>query len=131
MTLVELQHKFAPGKWPQFLSLEISEHICRLAMKINPEIHWLEGHFPEQPIVAGVVQTHWAAELGKAIFPLGENFQRIDNLKFQTAILPGQDVNLQLHYLPDAQAVKFSYHCADTLCSEGKLVFFPENQKHG
>lgn len=123
MTLTMLQQKFVPGAWPQFLSFEMDGQDCVLILKMNPEIEWFTGHFPGQPVLAGVVQTHWAAELSKAIFPLGDAFQRIDNLKFQTVIFPEQTVSLHLHYLPDSQAVKFSYQHGVTLCSEGKLVF--------
>lgn len=123
MNLINLQQMFTTDAWPQFLSFDISSHSSVLLLKMNPEIQWFTGHFPGQPVLAGVVQTHWAAELSKALFPLGEEFQRIDNLKFQTVILPNQTVSLHLHYLPDSHAVKFSYQQGATLCSEGKLVF--------
>lgn len=123
MNLIKLQQVFTPDAWPQFLSLDMGDHDCVLLLKMNPEIRWFTGHFPGQPVLAGVVQTHWAAELSKAIFPLGETFQRIDNLKFQTVILPKQIVSLHLRHSPDSRSVKFTYQCADTLCSEGKLTF--------
>lgn len=86
---------------------------------------WLEGHFPQQPVVAGVVQTHWAGELAQYLFPLGDNFIRIDNLKFQQVILPGQSLQLSLDYsvAADSSAVKFRYQQGDSIFSEGKLVF--------
>jgi 3-hydroxymyristoyl/3-hydroxydecanoyl-(acyl carrier protein) dehydratase len=123
MTLIQLKAAFAGRDWPDILELDTEPHHCRLQLFINPSLSWLEGHFPEQPVVAGVVQTHWAAEFGKALFPLGESFQGIDNLKFQLVILPGQQLQLVLEYLPASSSLKFSYRSSSETFSEGKLVF--------
>lgn len=128
MTLTELQTLFPSPEWPVFLSLESGDNRYSFGLLINSDIRWFEGHFPEQPVLAGVVQTHWAAQLACALFPLDE-FQGVDNLKFQTVILPGQTVHLTLDYLAEKSAIKFTYQSvADpaaepSLCSEGKLLF--------
>jgi len=70
-----------------------------------------------------VVQTHWAGKLGKYLFPLGENFQRLNNLKFQSVILPEQTLKLSLTFDQAKHSLKFKYFEGETNFSEGKFVF--------
>ncbi len=123
MTLTQLQAAFAGREWPDFSQLQAADDGYHLHLRVQADNRWLEGHFPGQPVLAGVVQTHWAAELSRALFPLGEGFQRIDNLKFQSVILPNQSLVLRLIHQPESRAVKFSYASASETFSEGKLVF--------
>lgn len=125
MKVAELTQRFSSHEWPKFVDIEAAANGWAISLFIDENIRWFTGHFPEQPVLAGVVQTHWAAELGKFLFPLGDNFIRIDNLKFQTVILPGQSVTLHLEYLPDSEncALKFRYVHGDIAFSEGKFVF--------
>jgi hypothetical protein len=75
-------------------------------------------------VVAGVVQTHWASEIAKWVFASGDEFIRIDNLKFQQVVLPEQQLQLTLDYSTNTTtAIKFRYSQGETLFSEGKLVF--------
>lgn len=124
MIIDDLKREFSSAEWPRFLSVQTADNSQTISLFINDDIRWFTGHFPEQPVLAGVVQTHWAAELGKFLFPLnGDDFSRIDNLKFQMVILPGQTITLHLEYLPESGALKFRYTQGDTNYSEGKFVF--------
>ncbi|MDB4807084.1 hypothetical protein OAG89_03785 [Pseudomonadales bacterium] len=123
ITLQQLQSDFAGDGWPIILSLDSEEHQYSLQLDIRSDIKWFEGHFPGQPVLAGVVQTHWAGELSKCFFPIGEDFQRIDNLKFQSVILPDIKLELRLVYLANKNAVKFSYSDSEHNYSTGTLIF--------
>jgi len=119
----QLQDTFPAKEWPHFQAIEECEHEVTLNLDVHKDIRWFTGHFPEQAVLAGVVQTHWAGELGKYLFPLGENFVRLDNLKFQSVILPGQMLQLQMQYDPEKNSLKFKYFSGETTFSEGKFVF--------
>nr|WP_324259954.1 hypothetical protein [Cellvibrio fontiphilus] len=123
--LSKLHTHFATAEWPRFDGITTQQHQCMLDLYIAPQITWLTGHFPQQPVVAGVVQTHWAGELAKFLFAVGDEFIRIDNLKFQQVILPQQQLQLTLDYSEtDAHSViKFRYSQGDIIYSEGKLIF--------
>lgn len=135
--LAQLRAHFSTAHWPHFDGINQRENHCVIDMSIGSDMLWLEGHFPQQPVVAGVVQTHWAAELAKYLFNVGDEFIRIDNLKFQQVILPGQKLQLTLDYgvgaksnaaaagntTSDSRAIKFRYSQGETIFSEGKLVF--------
>ena len=123
--LAHLRHQFASTHWPRVNGLIACEHRCTLDIFIGTDMHWLQGHFPQQPVVAGVVQTHWAGEIAKQLFNTGDNLLRIDNLKFQQVILPEQGLQLILDakITDESCAIKFCYRNDDILFSEGKLVF--------
>lgn len=123
MTVNELRQMFASQQWPEFRALTVQENQVLLSIFIQPEIIWFTGHFPDQPVLPGVVQTHWAAELGKYFMGVDDSFTRIDNLKFQSPILPGQALDLMLQLSSDKTSVKFSYRTVNAVYSEGRLVF--------
>lgn len=112
-------------KWPQLQSVSDSETGYNLNLFIQPNIEWLQGHFPQQPLVAGVVQTHWAGKLSEILFGVS-GVKQIDNLKFQDVMLPEQSVQLTLEFNADNNSVKFRYQKpdqADQVFSEGKIQF--------
>ncbi len=123
--LAQLRHQFASTHWPRFDDLNHSDNFFALDIFIGGDMHWLQGHFPQQSVVAGVVQTHWAGEIAKQLFNLSDEFIRIDNLKFQQVILPEQRLQLTLDAkITDSScAIKFCYRKDEILFSEGKLVF--------
>lgn len=122
---------FVGDEWPDLLDAERSADYCVLYLAIGPQLKWLQGHFPNQPVLAGVVQTHWACSLAAKIFSVQSDMRRIDNLKFQNVILPPQNVRLELshtarHEKAVNDVVSFRYvdtHSPTHIFSEGKLVF--------
>ncbi|WP_086933108.1 hypothetical protein [Agarilytica rhodophyticola] len=122
----KIKTQFSSDEWPQFVSVQEQENGCGLTIDVNQNVRWFEGHFPGQPVLAGVVQTHWAAELGKFIFSIEEDFQRIDNLKFQNVIMPPLTIVLKLEFLSEKNALKFKFYDDDCTYSEGKIVFAVE-----
>ena len=122
--LALLRTRFATKHWPRIDKLQKSDRHYVIDLFIETDMHWLTGHFPQQPVVAGVVQTHWAGELAQYLFDLSDECIRIDNLKFQHVMLPTQALQLTLidssHTTPQIQ---FRYSHNATIFSEGKLVF--------
>ena len=123
MIIDDLRQAFSSAEWPHFLQLDVAPNGYAIVLDIHAGIRWFDGHFPQQPVLAGIVQTHWAAELGKFLFPLSDKFVRVDNLKFQTVVLPGQQLTLLLEHLPNSGALKFRYVQDELNFSEGKCVF--------
>lgn len=126
MIIDDLRQAFSSAEWPHFLQLDVLPNGYAIVLDVHAGIRWFDGHFPRQPVLAGIVQTHWAAELGKFLFPVGDKFVRIDNLKFQTVVLPSQPLTLLLEHLPNSGALKFRYVHNELNFSEGKCVFEPE-----
>jgi 3-hydroxymyristoyl/3-hydroxydecanoyl-(acyl carrier protein) dehydratase len=120
-----LQTLCCSNQWPQLQSITALESGYAIDLLIDSKIQWLTGHFPQQALIAGVVQTHWAGKFSETLFGV-RDVKQIDNLKFQDVMLPQQTVQLSLEYNHDAQSVKFRYHKpnqSDQVFSEGKIQF--------
>ena len=109
--------------WPEFLSVRVAEKSATIEMTISPELHWFDGHFPGQPVLPGVVQTHWAALLAFAMFNPPEEFSGLTRLKFKTPLLPHQTVFLQLTDNPSRSLTNYRFHSDDIDYSSGTLHF--------
>lgn len=113
-------------QWPVLLNVQERDNQIDLTLAVEADLRWLKGHFPSQPVLPGVVQTHWAAQLAQHIFAKAAAPHRIDNLKFQNVVLPPQQCTLQLIANPDTTSIHFRYTDPATpghIFSEGKLIF--------
>lgn len=95
----------------------------RFLLEVGDDLAWLDGHFPQIPILAGVVQLHWAGLLARHAFGL-ETFPRdIVRLKFQHPVLPPALLELALRRIDDDK-VQFDYRGAGGRAhSQGRLLF--------
>jgi len=99
-----------------------------LTLHIPTDLDYFKGHFDQAPILAGVVQLHWAVEYAKQYLSMGTaDVMNIQVLKFQEMILPGQNVVLTLTK-KSAEKVLFSYQSTTSngdikSHSSGRLIF--------
>lgn len=81
-----------------------------LTLHIPADLDYFNGHFDGAPILAGVVQLHWAVQFAKANLAISDTeVADIQVLKFQEVIKPGQALGLTLTK-KSAFKVLFSYH---------------------
>lgn len=124
---------FNQNEWPSLLDYSVIENAdeqiinAEIQFHVSPELSWFAGHFPEQPVLPGVVQTHWAGELSVALFPVGE-FQQVNGLKFKSMILPSADVTLSLLFKAEKKSVAFCYENSQSeksseIFTTGSLLF--------
>ncbi len=79
---------------PQVMLRESGEEEL-FVLELAPEELCFQGHFPDNPILPGVVQVDWAIRFGQEAFgPLGD-FQGMLNLKFMDLIRPGERLELR------------------------------------
>lgn len=111
-----------------FLNTDSPNDAVALTLNIPTDLDYFKGHFDQAPILAGVVQLHWAAEYAKQYLNMGAaDVMNIQVLKFQEMILPGQDVVLTLTK-KSAEKVLFSYQSTTPngdikSHSSGRLIF--------
>ncbi|KAA2285947.1 AMP-binding protein [Arenimonas fontis] len=80
---------------------------AELELQADAGLAGFQGHFPQQPILPGVVMLDWALRLGREAFGLEGSPQGMEAIKFQQLVRPGQRLRLQLSRLPDALAFRF------------------------
>lgn len=94
----------------------------RFLIEIGTDLSWIDGHFPQTPILAGVVQLHWASLLAQGVFGLNSFPRDIVRLKFQHPVLPPALLELILERIDD-QKVQFRFLGPGRVHSQGRLLF--------
>ncbi|MDN5873928.1 MAG: hypothetical protein L0H29_06040 [Sinobacteraceae bacterium] len=102
------------------------EHWC-YRLFIPPELAWFVGHFPDQPVLPGVAQIGWAIRFARQAFQFDADPLRIDRVKFQQPIVPGDSVQLTLRHklLDGLSQVDWCYEKDARVSSRGRLAFQP------
>lgn len=85
------------------------------------QLFWFKGHFPEQALLPGVTQIHWALHYAQEAFALDLAFSSIDVVKFQRPLYPNEDIVLALAWNSETRKLSFQYYCQDTVASSGRI----------
>jgi 3-hydroxymyristoyl/3-hydroxydecanoyl-(acyl carrier protein) dehydratase len=112
---------------PQVLAVAQQQHAVQIRLHVQPELRWFVGHFTEQPLLPGVVQTNWAIEFGRRYLPLPPQFRYLSNMKFMRFILPDTQLELRLQYSPVKSELSFEYHDGVAVCASGRVGFGAES----
>lgn len=94
---------------------------CRLRVPYDMAI--FRGHFPSAPIVPGVMQVGWAAELARAHGLACGPLTGIGATKFRRVLRPGMCLAARLERGARSGQVHFRYTCGHTVVSTGRLQF--------
>lgn len=97
----------APGRRPQVLGAWRGERVLERHLRIPEKLDFLEGHFPGQPVVAGVVQVHFAMAALAEILGTPPRLRALAALKFRELLLPGQEVRLRVEVGEDGRGFDF------------------------
>lgn len=111
--------------WPKLLETQFSSdnEIVELSFFVPKDLYYFTGHFPNAPILAGVVQLHWAVEYAKEQFSFDhKNVQNLEVLKFKAVIVPGQNLQLTLTKKSNEKII-FSYVSEKGQHASGRIVF--------
>lgn len=110
-------------KFPQLLYFQQTDNKAILKLRIQPELVYFNGHFPEQPILPGVAQLAWAEHYGKLLFAIGQPFLTMEVIKFKKIIQPEAVITMTLEWKPDTGKLYFDLHSATDPHSSGRLVY--------
>lgn len=108
---------------PEIRALERTARGLHLQLNVPADLSYFQGHFPNCPLLPGVVQISWAIELGRAHVPFSGRFRALSAVKFMRVILPGSTVTLELDYAPAARELAFVYQLEGRECSNGTALF--------
>lgn len=77
-------------------------------LRVPPDLAFLEGHFPGHPLVAGVVQVHFAMAALEEILGQAPRLETLEGLKFRELLLPDQEVLLKVEMDEESGGFAFS-----------------------
>lgn len=109
--------------FPELLSEKTEGDVWQLTLKMPEDLFYFEGHFDRAKILPGVVQLKWAVHFGKPHFSIDGAFLRLEAIKFQQVVVPGNEVLLELSNTPDESKLYFKYMVNGVAASSGRIVF--------
>jgi len=107
---------------PEVLEQVQHEDEWQLQLAIPPDLAYFSGHFPQTPVLPGVVQVDWALALGQQLLALPGRFAGMEVLKFQQLVRPGDRIQLNLRFDAQRQKLYFAYLNDGAPCSSGRIV---------
>ncbi len=90
---------------------------------VDGDLEPLEGHFPQVPITPGVAQIDWVIGWSCEAFGLPARISRLEAIKFQSLVVPGQTLVVTLDFNAEKRAVSFAVTRDGAQCSSGRVVF--------
>jgi 3-hydroxymyristoyl/3-hydroxydecanoyl-(acyl carrier protein) dehydratase len=93
----------------------------RLDLQVDPALSYFTGHFPELPILPGVVQLDWAIRMARQYLGLRGEFRGMEQLKFNAVVLPGYSLSLTLEWDASQGELRFFYDIGARRCSSGRI----------
>jgi 3-hydroxymyristoyl/3-hydroxydecanoyl-(acyl carrier protein) dehydratase len=100
-------------------------HAVRCELVVPAGHYFFQGHFPDVPLLPGVVQLTWAVELARQYLRVDGEFSGINALKFMRVIQPEQLVTLSLQFDVAAGKLYFEYRGDSGTCAAGTVRFDP------
>jgi 3-hydroxymyristoyl/3-hydroxydecanoyl-(acyl carrier protein) dehydratase len=90
---------------------------------VEPDHLAFQGHFPDDPILPGVIQVDWAIRFGAEAFgPLGD-FKGLSNLKFMGVTRPLEPLELGVAYDRESGRLEFRLDGPSGRKSSGTVLF--------
>jgi len=110
------------NKLPVILSMREQDQSVELECLIQDSLIWFRGHFPDSPVLPGVVQLHWALQFANRHFGINQSSASRHSVKFRRMIRPDQRVILQLEHDIKAKRLKFKFFDERHIYSSGSIV---------
>lgn len=111
---------------PSIVSVaQIEQSQLLLQLAVPEDLTCFAGHFPDFPILPGVVQLDWVVALAALHLQLEGHVQSVERLKFMRPIRPGQQLSLELVFNAARQWLDFTYQYQGQVCAKGRCVYEP------
>ena len=136
LNVIEIM-KFLPHRYPFLLVdkvIHMDDNSVVGVKNLTYNETFFQGHFPDEPIMPGVLQVEAMAQVGGILvlnsFPDPENystyFLKIDKVKFKQMVVPGDTLILKLELQdPIRRGIATMYgraYVGDKLVAEGEFM---------
>ncbi len=107
--------------------LRDARHLQR-RMEVPPDLAFLDGHFEDMPVVAGVVQVRWVMDAATVLLGAPPRVASMEALKFHSVLRPGDAFYLEVER--DGDRLRFRLFDGDRMFSSGRfrLASAPESK---
>ena len=107
---------------PELIAKKALVDGVELTLTAQPSLDYFKGHFPNAPILAGVVQLDWAVRYAREYLQLsGTTVKQVEVLKFQEIIQAGQSIKLVLTQ-KSAEKFVFKFQSDQCVHSSGRVL---------
>ncbi len=95
----------------------------QLELVVPLDLAHFTGHFPQTPVLPGVVQVDWAQQLARRLIKdLPPRFSGMEVLKFQQLVRPGDQLQLTLRFDAARGKLYFAFRNGEAPCSSGRIL---------
>ncbi len=110
---------------PERLHHSSGDGWLELRMRVPENLCYLDGHFDDFPVVAGVVQLEWIHELAGELLGAPPAIARMEQIKFHQLLRPGQTFSARLDHDQERSRVAYVLHDGETRFASGRMVLKP------
>ncbi len=103
------------------MSLQCDGHRAEARLSFPPDSDAFRGHFPNMPVLPGVVQIDWVMRLAEQCFRIARPAAADFQVKFSRIIIPGMVLTLILELDPSHQRLTFEYRDGAQIMSSGRV----------
>jgi len=112
----------ARSQAPEVVEQAREDHQLQLRLAVPLDLPCFTGHFPQTPVLPGVVQVDWAIALAAPLLAANLRFAGMEVLKFQQLVRPGDMLQLDLRFEAARGKLYFSYTHAGQPCASGRIL---------
>ena len=94
-------------------------------LRVPADLAFFEGHFPGQPVVAGVVQLHWVMLAAADLLGATPQLLALEGLRFRDVLLPSQPFRLSLELSPARDRLRFELSDGERVFAKGRAQLAP------
>jgi uncharacterized membrane protein/3-hydroxymyristoyl/3-hydroxydecanoyl-(acyl carrier protein) dehydratase len=111
-----------PVTRPEQLQRVTGDGWLELRLRVPEDLSYLEGHFDDFPVVAGVVQLQWISELASELLGTPAVIERMEQIKFHQLLQPGQAFSARLDHDRERSRIAYVLADGDTRFASGRLI---------
>lgn len=107
---------------PDVQSVREDQGTLHVDLIVPADLVYFDGHFPEEPVLPGVVQILWVQRLAFRHMGVGTRFERMDRIKFMSLIRPLDKLTLTISRRSSNDGIDYSYVRDGDVVGSGRLM---------
>jgi len=127
--LLEQSSERAPVLVPSVLAERRDARSLERELRVPAELAFLDGHFPGQPVVAGVVQLHWVMLAAADLLGATPRVRALEGLRFRDVLLPEQVFRLSLELSEARNLLRFELRAGERIFASGRARLEPTEEE--